>query len=82
MSGLRSCSHMLGPYLLFRMRGELIQFECSEDDEEELERRESAQVLKQYSSADFEDFDAEMTKAEVAKLEGEQSLISYGDKLS
>ncbi|EFP77431.2 uncharacterized protein PGTG_03387 [Puccinia graminis f. sp. tritici CRL 75-36-700-3] len=50
--------------------------EDDEDDEEELERREAAQVLKQFSAADFEDFDAELTKAEVAKLEEDQERAS------
>ncbi|KAH9466146.1 hypothetical protein Pst134EA_000021 [Puccinia striiformis f. sp. tritici] len=50
--------------------------EDDEDDEEELERREAAQVLKQYSAVDFEDFDAELTKAEVAKLEEDQERAS------
>lgn len=44
--------------------------EDEEDDEEGEERKEDAQVLKQYSATEFEDFDVELTKAEVAKLEG------------
>jgi hypothetical protein len=63
--------------LLFGLFGELTHFDYSEDDEEELERREAAQVLKQFSAADFEDFDAELTKAEVAKLEGGQMFSQY-----
>ncbi|PLW33739.1 hypothetical protein PCASD_12507 [Puccinia coronata f. sp. avenae] len=50
--------------------------EDDEMDEEELERREAAQVLKQYSATEFEDFDAELTKAEVAKLEEDQERAS------
>lgn len=42
----------------------------SDDDDDELERRQAEDVLKIYGPEDFEDFDAEMTKAEVAKLEG------------
>ncbi|OAV88123.1 hypothetical protein PTTG_08680 [Puccinia triticina 1-1 BBBD Race 1] len=62
--------------VLFGVFEKLIQFDYSEDDEEELERREAAQILKQFSAADFEDFDAELTKAEVAKLEEDQERAS------
>lgn len=50
--------------------------EDEEDDEEGEERKEDAQVLKQYSATEFEDFDVELTKAEVAKLEEDQERAS------
>ncbi|MBW0475144.1 hypothetical protein O181_014859 [Austropuccinia psidii MF-1] len=50
--------------------------EDDEDDELEAEQRAASQVLKQYTPEDFEDFDAELTKAEVAKLEEDQERVS------
>ncbi|CAH7673309.1 RecF/RecN/SMC N terminal domain-domain-containing protein [Phakopsora pachyrhizi] len=47
-----------------------------DEEEEETEGQKDADVLKVYQEGDFEDFDVELTKAEVAKLEEDQERAS------
>lgn len=50
----------------------LIAIDHYDDDEDEKEEKEEDGVLKVYDESEFEKFDVEMTKAEVAKLEEDQ----------
>ncbi|EGG04364.1 uncharacterized protein MELLADRAFT_89441 [Melampsora larici-populina 98AG31] len=50
----------------------LIAIDHYDDDDDEKEGKEDDEVLKVYDESEFEKFDAEMTKAEVAKLEEDQ----------